>query len=881
MMRRLCHWLARLLPPDLRAAHGRELHDDIDRRCREGRTWATLIDLAAAIIRERRGGSALPAPRHSRTQVMTMHTMLHDVRFALRLFRRQPGFTLAVILTLGLGIGSSTAVISLADATLLRPVAAHEPERLAEFPWASSYPGYREMQKRAEAVDGLLAYSSLGGVSLERHGVVQRLPATLVSGNYFELLGIRPAAGRLLGVGDEQAGAAPSIVISDRLWRASFGASPEIVGEPLRINGRSVVVAGVAPPSFRGLSLSSIGDVWMPASLAPELATGFLGNPRALGPDFNWLRVVARVSPGVTIDQASERLGLIYDEIYPPGAGSRRDPFELTPVMSAAVGARNRAALEQFMTLLFIVAAVLLVLGCANVANLLLARASSRRQEVGIRVALGAGRGRLIGQLLIESALLGAAGAAAGLVIASVGLGLLGQYRLPGELLIEDLAPRLNGLVFVSAIALAVVSMLIFGLVPAMLTSRRDVHTVLRDGGRTATRTPLGRTLVTLQVGLCVALIGGGLLFARGLQRGLSFDLGYEPAGVVMMTADPSLQRLTPQQSNTYVASTLDALRANGSIQAAGASAMRPMRGSMVTTFNPVGYASSNPDDFSISVNLVSDGWFEALRIPVVRGRTFAESDRPRAGSVAVVSESLARKYWPGRDAVGERIRMGEEDDAPVLEVIGVVRDASYGAVDAEKEPFLYLSALDPAGSPFRGQIHFFARHTGSAGAALAALRQSSQLADSRVPVFFGMTLEEHVASVLMPQRLGLVLLTTFAIAALVLASAGVYAIAAYSVNARRREIGIRMALGAGRARVLRQIVRDGATPVLTGAVAGIAIQVWASRLAQSFVFGLDARAPWQLAAAAAIVVAAAIAALALPARRAAAVEPTIALRES
>lgn len=880
-MRALCHWMARLLPRDLRAAHGRELHDDIDRRCREGRGWATLADIAAAAVRERRRPRALGHSIARRpSQVLTMNTLLNDVRFAFRMFRRQPGFTLAAILTLGLGIGSSTAIISLADATLLRPVAAHAPERLAELPWASSYPGFREMQKRAEGFDGLLAYGNVSGVSLDRRGVTQRVPATLVSGNYFDVLGIRPAAGRLLGVGDEQSGAAPSIVISDRLWRSSFAASPDVIGESMRLNDRSVVVVGVTPPSFRGLSLSSIGDVWMPAAFAPDLATGFLGRPGALGPDFNWLRVVGRLSEGVSITQASERLGRLYEEMHPPRPGATRDPFVLQAVTSAAIGGKQNASLGQFIMLLFVVAAVLLVLGCANVANLLLARASARRHEVGIRIALGAGRRRLIAQLLVESALLGIAGVAAGLAIASGGLRLLGQYRLPGELLIEDLAPGVNGAVFASALALAGVSVLIFGLVPALLTSRRDVNTVLRESGRTATRTPLGRTLVTLQVCLSVAMIGGGLLFARGLQRGLAFDLGYEPSGVVMMTADPGLERLSPQATNTYVTTALERMRADGSVQSAGISAMRPMRGSMSTSFYPVGYQSSNLDDFYTSVNLVSDGWFETLGIRLVSGRTFTEADRARASSVGLVSESLARKYFPGRNAVGERIRMGEEADAPVVEIIGVVGDARYGAVDAETEPFLYLSALDPAGSPFRGQIHFFARFTGDPSAAAAALRQSAHAANPRVPTFFVMSMEEHVASVLMPQRLGLVLLTAFSVAALVLATAGVYAIAAYSVAARQREIGIRMALGAGRGHVLRQIVRDGTIPVLIGAAAGIAIQLWASDLAESFVFGLDARAPAQLAGAAAVVVAAALVALALPARRAAAVEPTVALRE-
>ena len=883
MRRRISHLLARLLPADLRSEHGPEIARDIDRRFDEGRGWSTLADVAAAVVRERRRPASLlpaPAPRRSSQVTMMMQTFFQDLRFALRMFGRQPAFTAAAVLTLGLGIGSSTAVISLADATLLRPIAAHEPNRLAQVPWGLSYPDFREMQRRAEGFEGVLGYANLGGLSLDRGGSTERVPGTLVSGNYFEVLGIAPGAGRLLNASDELSGAAPSIVISHRLWQSSFGRSLSAVGEAVRVNGRSAVIVGVAPEGFRGLSLGNIGDVWMPLALAPQLATGFLGNPRILEPNFSWIRVVGRLRPDVTFAQASERLELLYNELHPPRAGADREPLVLGSVATTAVGGGgSRADLAQFITLLFAVAAVLLVLGCANVANLLLARASARRQEVGVRIALGAGRGRLLAQLLAESALLGAAGAAAGLVIAMSGLSVLGQYRLPGNLLIDDLALGINTAVFTAALALTAVAVLIFGLVPAILTSRRDVNSVLREGGRTATRTPLGRALVMLQVALCVSMVGGGLLFARGLQRGLGFDLGYRTDGVVMMTADPSLERLPAERASQYLIDALAALDASGPLRSAGVSVIRPMRGAMSVDFRPSGYTSSNADDFDIPLNLVSEGWFETLGITLVGGRTFTEEDRGPV-KTAVVSESLARKYWPGREALGQQIVMGDDTDDPVVTVVGIVRDARYGAVDAEAGPYLYLPLRSDFGGLFRSQLHVFAKSDLPPGAALAAVRQALQSADARVPLFGAMTLEDHVADALMPQRLGLVLLIAFSVAALVLASAGVYAIAAYSVTARRREIGIRMALGADRGRVLRQVMRDGALPVLAGAVGGIAVQLWASKLAESFVFGIDGRALWQAAAAAAVVIAAALVALALPARAAAGIEPTVALRE-
>jgi len=313
-MRRLAHLVARLLPQDLRQAYGDDLRRDIDRRCREGRAWSTLTDVIAAVVRERRSSTAaLPAlPRqHSNLRLATMIMMLfQDARYALRLFARQPAFTLAVILTLGLGIGSSTAVLSLADATLLRPISAHEPDRLAQVPWSFSYQDFQEFRRRAEGFDGVLAFSSVSA-SLDTGDTTERLTGALVSGNYFSVLGISPAVGRLLSDEDDQTTGAPSIVVSHRLWQASFGGDPSVVGRAVRVNGRTAVIVGVVTPGFRGISLANLGDVWMPVALAPHLATGVLGNPRILEPNYSWLDVVGRLSPGVTMPQAAERLSVL------------------------------------------------------------------------------------------------------------------------------------------------------------------------------------------------------------------------------------------------------------------------------------------------------------------------------------------------------------------------------------------------------------------------------------------------------------------------------------------------------------------------------------------------------------------------------------------
>lgn len=876
MLRLMAHLLARLLPRDLRDAHAEEIARDIDARFRHGQRVSTVTDLAVAIVRERRDDRhRLPFPR-VRTYPMT--NLLQDFRFALRMIQRRPGLSAAIILILGIGIGSATAIVSLASATLLRPITARDPERLVEIRSAMSYTDFRALQRGSDIAESVFAYGSQSGVSLKRGGVTRRVPATLVSGNYFEGLGVRPAAGRLLTPADDVPGGIPAVVLSHRLWSSAFGRSQDVIGETVYVNSRPVVVVGVAPPGFKGLSLANVGDVWMPAAFTPDLATGFIGRPAALTGEMLWLRVVVRLKPGVTMEQASAGLTALKASMHPPAAGAAPQVMPVDPVVAAVVTSGSRADLRTFMLLLVAVAATLLLLGSSNVANLLLARVASRRHELSVRAALGAGRGRLMMQLLVESLVLAVAGGAAGVLVAAAALRAVGRYRLPGDIAIEDLGLAIDGMTMITTVALSIAAVLVFGPLPAWLGSRRDLRPALSESGRGSTRLPLGRMLLAMQVALCVMLVGGGLLFARGLQRALSLDLGYDPRHVAMTTADPALERLTPAATDQYISEVLSRLRADRSITAAGVSVIRPMRGGISTSIVIEGRTAA--DDPHIAANLVSEGWMEAMALRLLKGRTLNESDRRASQRVGVISESAARAFWPGRDPIGARFKFDDDAEAPFYEVVGVVADARYGKVDAEVQPFVYLSIFDHGMSAFRAQLHFFARTRGEPRAAIGHIQDAAKAAAPHVPLFGGMTLEDHVASVLMPQRLGLVLLLVFAATGLVLAAGGVYAIAAHTVSMRIREIGIRMALGARRGRVVMDLLRDGAFPLGAGIIAGMILQLWSSQFAESFVFGLDVRGPAQILGAGAIVCVAAFTGLLLPARRAAGVDPSIALRE-
>ena len=865
MLRRLTHAVARLLPSELRVEYAGEIARDIDRRFRDGRRFSTLIDIAGAVLRERRA-------------TVRSH-MFQDLRFALRMIRHRPAFSAAVVIILGLGIGSTTAIVSLAQATLLRPVDAVHADRLVEVRGSLNYPFFRAMQQTTDVAEAVLAYGSLReGASLNRGGTTQRVGAALVSGNYFDALGVRAAAGRLLTPADDVTGGVPAVVISHRLWSSAFGRSREVIGAAVEINRRPAVIVGVAAEGFKGLSLSNVPDVWMPVAFTPTLATGFIGRPAALDGGMTWLRVVVRLKPETTFGQASARFTALYASLYPPKAGNTREPFVLDPAIATAVTRNARGDLRTFVQLLVAVAAALLLLGCSNVANLLLARGAARGHEIAVRTALGAGRLRLMSQLMIESVVLAALGGVAGIFVAAAALRAVGEYRLPGDVTISDLGLGIDAVTLTTSALLALAATLLFGPLPAWLATRRDVRSSLSAGGRGSTRLPLGRLLVAGQIALCVTLVGGGLLFARGLQRALSVDLGYDPAGVAMTTADPALERLKPAEVDAYITNTLDRLRSDPNVKAAGASVFRPMRGGMSTSV----YIDGRPgEELNTAAHVVSEGLMEAMGLRLVKGRTLAFEDRHATPHRVVVSETAARTFWPNRDPLGARLRFDNGPQGIPYEVVGVVADARYGSITPEPQPFVYISIFDPGLPGFRSQITFFARAAGDPLPLVPRIREAAHSADARVPLSLAMTMEEHVASVLMPQRLGLVLLMVFAAAGLTLSAAGVYAIAAYHVSMRTREIGIRMALGAARLRVVKDVLRDGAVPIAAGVAAGVGLQLWASKFAVAFVYGLNVREPLQVLGAAFIVVIAAAAALTLPARRAAGVDPVIALRDA
>lgn len=806
-----------------------------------------------------------------------MIRFVQDVRFALRALRRRPWFATAIVLILALGIGSTTAIVSLANATLVRPIDVRDPDRLVEIEMTMSYPAFRDMQQATDIADAVIAYGNLNGVSLNRAGVTMRVPAALVSGNYFEGLGVQPAAGRLLTAADELPGSVPAIVISDRLWAHAFDRSRSIIGETITVNRKPAVIVGVASRGFKGLSLANVGDVWMPAAFTPELATGFIGRPAALTRNMTWMRVVVRLKPGVTLEQASARLTALERH---DSTSSRRDPLAVSPLIATSMSRDAHADLRSFMLLLLGVAGALLLLGCSNVANLLLALGASRKQEMAVRAALGAGRSRLVGQLLVESLVLAALGGAAAILISAGLLKAVGMYRLPGDIPIADLGLGIDGGTLATSAVLATLSVLLFGPLPAWLATRRDPRASLNDGSRGSTRLPLGRALVAAQIALCVSLVGGGLLFARGLQRALSFDLGYDPRHVAMTSADPGLERLKPAEVDAYIDAALSRLRADPAVSAAGLSIVRPMRGGVSTSIYVDGYVAADGEDPHISANLVSEGWMEAMGLRLLKGRTLREGDRHATPRAAVISEKAATMYWTGRDPIGARFKFDNGPDGVPYEIVGVVADARYGAVDADAQPFAYVSIFDPGLTSFRSQLHFFVRTAGDPTSLIPRIRDAARAASPAVPLSFPMTMEEHVASVVMPQRLGFVLLVVFASAGLLLSASGVFAIAAYQVSMRTREIGVRMALGAARMRVVKDVVWEGAWPIAIGLTAGIVAQLWASKFAEGFVYGLDVRSPVQIAAASAIVVAAAALALLLPARRAASVDPVIALRE-
>ncbi len=815
---------------------------------------------------------------------------LGDVSFALRGLARNPGFAGVAVLTLALGIGANTAIFSLVDTVLLRRPAVESPEELVtvyttcrdgEPRCASSWPDFRDYREQTSSLAGLAAYSwvplSVGGETSQ---------ATLatgqpVSGNYFELLGVGPALGRLIQPTDDEAGADAAVAVLARdFWRDRFGGDREVVGRRILLNGSRFTVVGVAPEGFRGVDLQGEPDVWLPMRAGPLLgeSAGSVAVDDILEQrGHRWIpALIGRRAPGASIEGVREELRTVaarLNDAYPDARGDRT--VTVDPAERYALPSFGGDALVRFVGLLGGVVAVVLLLACANLANLLLARGAGRAREIGIRRALGAGRGRLVRQLLVESLLLAGIGGAVGLGVARALMALLRGFELPGFVTVASLDPGLDGRVLGFTALLCVVTAVLFGLIPALRATGGNVIPALRsqasDRGPGSQR--LRKGLVALQVALCVVLLAGSGLFLRTLQRALSFDAGFDAEGVAAVRYNLGFLRYGTDEAQNFVRRVEERAGALPGVRTATHSSLVPLQagGHIGFGLEVEGYQPAPDEEMRAELVVARPGLFRALGIPILQGRGIEAGDRTGSPRAVVVNETMARRWWPGGSAVGGRVVMGGGEP---FNVVGVVADVRWRGLERAPEPRVFLSVDQFPSMALDDFITLVVDAERNAASMLPELRSIFRELEPRLALTSVQTMEDVVDRVLASQRMGALLLSTFGALALLLAVVGVYGVVSYTVRQGAREIGIRMALGADGGRVVRGVLAQIAGPVVLGAAAGLAAALALAPAAESFLFRTSPTDPATCGGVLVLLLAVAAAAAFVPARRATRVDP-------
>jgi predicted permease len=823
----------------------------------------------------------------------TLETIWQDLRYSARMLRKNPTFTLIAVITLALGIGANTAIFSLLDALLLKPLPVKQPEQLvvvnAQVPGPArpayssySYPVFREMREKNTAFSAMFARSGLQ-MSLSGGGQTERVHGEEVSGNFFSVLGVTPQLGRLLTEEDDQTpGAHPVAVISYNFWQRRFGADPQIVGQTISLNSYPFTIIGVTPQGFHGVEIGGAPDVRIPILMDGQV------RPRPGPPIFEqrgnwWLSMMARLKPGISIEQAQAATDTIFQIAREPdirrNTGDTNDDRNFKSLRiyldSAKTGASNLSRqFSQPLIVLMCLVGVVLLIACLNVANLLLARATTRQKEIAVRLALGAGRFRLVRQLLTEGFLLSALGGSLGLLFARWGTDILLGFLPQGRTL--EIKPDLRMLGF--TIGVTLLSGLLFGLAPALQATRANLIPALKNetvvvsgGGR---RWELGRLLVILQVALSLVLLVGAGLFARSLRNLMTVDIGYNTDQVVTMALDPAQNGYKIEQLRNFYSQLSERLAALPGVKTTTFTRNVPMSGAYSRFGIEVpGHQPHPGEEMAVLFNQIGPQFFATFGTPLLLGREFTAQDTPESPKVVIVNDSLARRFFGTDSPLGKRITLENYKD---LEIVGVVADAKYRDLKETVPQTAYIpySQYDQL-----GQRILCVRTAGDAVALVAAIRQEVRSLDANLPIFNVKTFAEQISDSVSRERLVAMLSSFFGLFALLLASLGIYGVMTYAVTRRTREIGIRMALGAQATGVLWLVLRETLLLALGGIAIGLPAALISTRLIEGLLFELMPTDPLTITLATLVMIFIAALAGYLPARRATRVDPMIALR--
>lgn len=896
--------LLRLYPREFRRDFGDDMAEYFCDRLRAARAertrlsvpllWVRVaIDLVQTAVIERWQSAAasvianilhtLHTPVSNRTGDSMLTTVGHDLRYAVRTLRRSPVFTVVALLVIALGTGAVTTIFSAANSLVFQPLpGTTKPSELVEIQrsdknssgsssLSASYPYYVGLRDGTRSMQGIAAWTMTRlTISRGNEGVASL--GNIVSGNYFEVMGARPALGRFfLPDEDRVPGLRPVVVVSHAFWSRHFGSDTTILGKTIQINSHPFTVVGITSAGFHGVYTPINTDVWVPLMMKDIVRPG---NSQLLSPTAGWLELVGRVRPGLTHEAIQKELSSVTERY----SLASEPPFfhQITGVRIFTLfglPSDAKGPILGFTALLLGVAGLVLLIASANVAGMLLARATARRREMALRVALGAARTRIIRQLLTESLLLFVLGGVGGLVFAFAGSRALEHMPLPSEVpIVLDLTPDARVLTFTLVVSL--VTGLMFGLAPAMAAARADVSSQLRrDLAETvSSRSRLRSMLVVGQLALSLVLLVSAGLFVRAFDKGLRVNPGFSSANVAVAAFEANTYGYDEGRSRLFYSQLKSRLAARPGVLAISYTRTLPLSGSTSgNDFRVDGYEAPDGNYQSTSFTNVDPDYFKALRIPLVSGRAFLESDGPSATRVAIVNEAFARRYWPARDAIGHTFHQ----DSTMFTVVGVVSNSKFANLNEKALPFLYFPISQSWNAAQNLMVHSTLAHKQVSD----MVREEVRGFDATIPVPLVTTLDAVTSTTLLPQRIAASVTGAFGVLGLGLAAVGLYGIVAYTVSQRTREIGVRIALGATARNVITLVLRDGMRLVVVGLSIGLLLAVAATRLLNSFLFGVSATDVLTFVAVPILLAVVAAMASYLPARRAAGTDPLEALR--
>ena len=809
-----------------------------------------------------------------------MEKLLQDIRFGVRQLLKKPGFAALAITSMALGIGANTSIFSLIDTVLLRPLAVHEPAQLRQVYGTlhngvditlQSYLNYKDYRDRNTVMSGMIAYRVTVS-SLSHGGANERIWGYLVSGNYFDVLGVKPALGRAFRPEEDQTpGAHPVAVLSHGCWERRFGSDPAIIGQTVHFNGKPFTVIGVAPKGFIGTEIAYAPEMFVPMMMAREIEPGATWLDRRTSDN---LFMVGRLKPGISEAQAQAELQTLTAQLaqeYPENAGRgvrlTKPGLFLPEIRDSVFG---------FAGVLFAVGALVLLLACVNLANLLLARATERRKEIAVRLAVGASRTRLVRQLLTESVLISVAGGAAGVLLAAFINQAVRGIQLPTDMtLLFDLRLDLRVLTF--TLVLSVATGVLFSIIPALQSSKPQLVPALKDEASMAgfRRSRLRNALVVAQVSLSIVLLLCAGLIVRSLQAAQKMRPGFNPESAVALSFSVVLQGYDEARGRAFYKQVLERAAALPQVQSVAFTDNLPLglNYNSATVYIEGAEAVGKSKLPLVIPFATSPGYFDAMGMPL-RGRDFRMDEDKTESRVAIVNETFARRFYPGQNAIGKRFNWSGPD-APFFEIVGVVPEGKYNSLGEDPKPAVY----HPFFRDYEGLTTLVARTRGDPAAALAALRNEIQKLDPSLPIYNVKTLTEHMGVSLFPARMAAIALGSFGVLALILAAVGIYGVMSHVVAGRTREIGLRMALGAQLGDVRRLIVRQGMMLAVIGSAIGLAIAFAGAQMLKSLLYGVSATDPITFGGVALVLLGVALFACWIPARRAARVDPMVALR--